>query len=103
MNTVSVRLVTIIAETILVADIKEDLQSLGASGFTMTEVKGEGSRHLHAGEIPGEKIKIECILEAKAAEKIMTHLAQKYFDHYSLIVYSQAVEVLRPEKFGKMT
>lgn len=92
-------LVTIVAERILAGQIRAEIQEQGANGITISEVKGEGNRHLNAGEVPGEKIKIECIVDATSARKIMQHIADKYFSNFSLIVYSQEVEILRSEKF----
>lgn len=92
-------LVTIVVEPILAAQIKNEIQEMGSSGITATDVQGEGSRHLHSGEIPGNKVKIECIVDAEMSENIMKHISDKYFGNYSLIVYSNEVDVLRAEKF----
>lgn len=101
MRTHKVVLVTVIAETILGARIKADIQEMGSSGITVTNVQGEGSRNLHAGEIPGEKIKMECIVDAPLAAKILEHISENYFDNFSVIAYTQEAEVLRAEKFRR--
>lgn len=95
------KLVTIIAEPILAKQIKAEIRVLGSSGVTSTEVSGEGDRNLNTGEVPGNKVKIECVVESKIALKIMEHISEKYFDHFSVITYSQDIEILRPEKFSK--
>lgn len=97
------KLVTIVTEPILANQIKSEIQEIGSSGVTTTEVSGEGNRHLNAGEVPGNKIKLECVVDPSLARKIMEHIAQKYFGNFSVITFSQDVEVLRPEKFHKST
>ncbi len=92
-------LVTVVAEPILASKIKTEILEEGSSGVTICEVSGEGSRNLHSGEIPGNKIKIECIVDSKTAERILKRVSDKYFGNFSLIVYTQEVEVLRSEKF----
>lgn len=99
METVSLKLVTIVAETVLAERITEDLKRLGAKGFTVTEARGEGSRHLRAGEIPGQNIKIESVVSEAVAARVVDHVAQAYFSHYATIVYVSDVGVVRGEKY----
>jgi nitrogen regulatory protein PII len=93
------KLVTIIYEPVLNSNLIDLIQSLGAKGFTLTEVRGEGSANRHSGEIPDSKIKLEIICSAEIASKIMNQIAETYFADYSLITYSTDISVLRPEKF----
>ena len=44
MQTVTLTLVTIIAEPVLEEMLTRELRHLGARGFTVTESRGEGSR-----------------------------------------------------------
>lgn len=99
MQTVSLKLVTVIAETVLADEITADLVALGAKGFTVTEARGEGSRHLRAGEIPGQNIKIESVMSERIATNAVNHIAQEYFSHYAVIVYVSDVAVVRGEKY----
>ncbi|MEI6231952.1 MAG: transcriptional regulator [Planctomycetota bacterium] len=99
MQTVSLKIVTIIAETVLADKIAGDLMRLGAKGYTVTEARGEGSRHLRAGEIPGQNIKIESVVSELVAARIVDHVAQEYFSHYAVIVYVSDVAVVRGEKY----
>ena len=101
MNFSKLKLVTIVVEPILANQIKDEIQEIGSSGVTTTEVQGEGTRNLHAGEVPGNKTKLECVVDPAFAKKVMEHIAEKYFGNFSVITYSQDVEVLRPEKFHK--
>ena len=69
------------------------------SAFTVTDVRGEGSRHLHAGELPGENVKIETIVNATVAESLLQHLSRVYFDNYAVITYVLDVAVIRGGKY----
>jgi len=99
MSTKSFRLVTIICEPVLSSAIIELIKSVGASGFTLTDVRGEGSGEKSSGEVPEEKLKIEIVADASLAGKIMGEIATVYFENYSIIVYSTEISILRPNKF----
>lgn len=93
------RLVTIISEPVVSKEIIALAKHLGASGFTSSDVRGEGSSDKSSGEVPDEKIKIEIVADSILAEKLMSEVAAQYFKNYSIIVYSSEIRVLRPEKF----
>jgi nitrogen regulatory protein P-II 2 len=99
MHTVNIKLVTIISEPVLVSSLISLTRSLGASGFTVTDVRGEGSAKKHGGEVPDAKVKIEIVADATLAERIMAEIAKGYFENYSMIVYATAIAVIRSEKF----
>jgi nitrogen regulatory protein PII len=99
MHTVKIKLVTIISETVLASSLIALTKSLGASGFTVTDVRGEGSAKKHGGEVPDAKVKIEIVADVPLAERIMTETARVFFENYSMIVYASDIEVIRPEKF----
>jgi nitrogen regulatory protein PII len=100
MGTVPLRLVTLVAESVLAEMLTEDLKRLGARGFTKTEAQGEGSRHLRAGEIPGHNVKIETVVTPAVADAILEHVAQTYFSDYAIIAYVSEVHVVRGEKYA---
>lgn len=100
MKLINFKLVTIICEPVLSSRIIEMSRNLGATGFTITEVKGQGNGERNGGEIPDSKLKIEIVLEPVASEKMMKILAEVYFENYSVITYAADISVLRPEKFG---
>ena len=99
MKLIHFKLVTIICEPGLKNSIVDLSQELGCTGFTITEVKGQGNGEKSGGEIPDEKLKIEIVLELQLAEKLMERLAASYFENYSVITYAADVSVLRPSKF----
>ena len=50
MPTVMLRKVTIVAEALLEDRMLRELRALGARGFTIAEVRGEGSRGIRASD-----------------------------------------------------
>ncbi len=99
MASVKFKLVTIICEPVLCAGLSSTIRSLGATGFTITDVRGEGSGEKSSGEVPNEKIKVEVIADAELSETIMAAIANAYFENYSLIVYATDIQIIRQEKF----
>lgn len=102
MKFISFKLVTIICEPVLRSSILTLSQELGATGFTVTEVRGQGNGEKSSGEIPDLKSKIEIVAEPKLALEIMRALAEKFFENYSLITYAADISILRPEKFERV-
>lgn len=93
------KLVTIIAEPVLEQRITQELRTLGATGFTVVEGRGEGSRGIHAAEIPGNNVRIETIVPASVADRIVEHVAATYFTDYEVIAYLADVAVVRGDKY----
>jgi nitrogen regulatory protein P-II 2 len=93
------KLVTIICEPVLLSRILTLTKELGATGFTVTEVTGEGSGEKRSGEIPSSKAKIEVVAEPEVAQTMMENLAERFFKNYAVITYSSDISVFRPEKF----
>lgn len=96
---IHLRKVTIIAERVLRDDLLELLKRHGATGWTLTAVEGEGSRGIRASEWEGRSAQIDTLVSVPAADAIMDEIGSKYFDDWSVIVYSTDVEVLRGEKY----
>jgi len=99
MHTVILKLITVVAEAVLAERLVADLKSLGAKGHTLTESRGEGSRHLRAGERPGDNVKIESVVSEAVAEVVVAHIAREYFSNYAVIVYVTDVAVVRGDKY----
>lgn len=99
MANVNFKLVTVICEPVLLSSLVSTIRALGATGFTMSDVRGEGSGEKSSGEVPNEKIKIEVVADTELSQKIMAEIARVYFANYSLIVYASEIQVIRQEKF----
>ena len=100
MQTVPYRLVTIIAERVVRDRLLAAVHRLGATGHTVTDVRGEGARGGRSTTREGASVKIETIVTPDVAERIAAHVAERYFEHFSVIVYLQDVEVLRGSKYA---
>jgi nitrogen regulatory protein P-II 2 len=99
MNTTLLKMVVIVAEPVLEARLVAQLLAMGATGFTIVEGRGEGSRHGHATDLPGVNIRIETIVQPALADRILEQIADDYFAHYSLIAYVVDVAVARAAKY----
>lgn len=93
------KLVTIISERILQDRLLREIREIGARGFTVTDAVGEGSRGVRASEWEGHNIKIETLVSAEVADRIVEHVAGRYFQFHAVITYTQTVEVVRGEKY----
>ncbi|RMD72859.1 MAG: transcriptional regulator [Chloroflexi bacterium] len=99
MELTTVKLVTIITEAVLEERILRELRQLGARGYTVGEVRGEGTRGVHASEWEGKSLRIETLVVPEVAEQILQHLANAYFPHFAVIAYMTDVQVVRGDKF----
>jgi nitrogen regulatory protein PII len=99
MDTVPLKLVTIVAEPVLEEQLTGELKRLGARGYTVTETRGEGSRGIRASELPGESIRIESVVSAPVADRVLAHVSRHYFPNYAVIAYVSTVEVVRGDKY----
>ncbi|MBX7143698.1 MAG: transcriptional regulator [Oligoflexia bacterium] len=99
MKLTNLKLVTIITEAVLEEQVIRELKSLGAKGYTVVASHGEGSRGMRAGELPGQNIRIETLVGADVAHKIMEHISAHYFKHYAIVCYISDAAVLRGEKY----
>ena len=93
------RMVTIVAETILEERICQQVLALGASGYTACESRGSGSFGRNAGEIPGVNVRMEFVVEEQVAEKIVSFISREYFSNYSIICLLSDVYVVREAKY----
>ena len=100
MQTVPYRLVTIVAERSVRDRLLNAVHRLGATGHTLQDVQGEGARGLHNATWERPSVKIEIVTTAEVAQRIAEHVAETYFQHHSVIVYLQDVEVLRGSKYA---
>jgi nitrogen regulatory protein PII len=99
MPLVTLRLVTIITERVLEERIKRELRTLGARGYTLTNVAGDGQRGVRSTDWEGRNLKIETVVAPEVAERILDHVAERYFEHYAVIAYVQSVDVKRGDKY----
>ena len=97
------RLVTIVGESVIMDDIAEKGLELGATGYTLSEVVGEGARSARNAAIAsGDKtMKLEFVVPSEVAVDILTHVSHEYFEHYAVIAWLSDVQVVRGQQYVK--
>lgn len=93
------RLIVIVAESALRTRLIEDIKRLGASGYTETDSRGEGSRGQRTTEWEGQNVRLEALVAPETAEKIAARVQETYLPHYAIVMWVQDVQVLRAEKY----
>ncbi|MEM8556442.1 MAG: DUF3240 family protein [Bacteroidota bacterium] len=97
--------ISIVTEKLNEPQIEQLIEQAGAKGYTVFEGSGKGSHGVRAGSRPSvvgafALVKIEVIVaDRETADAIVEQVASTYFNNYSGIVYTEAVEILRLEKF----
>ncbi len=94
------KLLTIVTEAVLETDLAELLPSLGASGYTIVNARGKGSRGIRdAGWSTDSNIRVEVICDGVLAEKIAAYMQDHYYRDFAMVLYVSDVGIMRPEKF----
>lgn len=95
------KLVTVVGETVIMDDIAKEGIELGASGYTLTEVIGQGSRSTRNVIVTGSSktMKVEFVVSMEIAERILKHVSHQYFEHYACIAWLADVQVVRGETY----
>jgi nitrogen regulatory protein PII len=94
------KLVTIICEALAREPLKRLLAEVGARGYTLFTVEGEGSQGRRAAEMPEfANIQVEIVLQPAAAEKLLARLEEEFFSKFAMVAYESDIRVLRREKF----
>jgi len=95
----SLKLITIVAETVLRDRLPRRLLEWGATGFTVCASHGRGSRGTRTGDVPGESVRIEVIVDGEAADRILAGIRDLYFENYAVIAWVTDVQVVRGDKY----
>jgi nitrogen regulatory protein P-II 2 len=95
----SLKLITIIGESVLESRLLGELKQLGAKGYTVTSAHGEGSRGVRAGELPGDDVRIETIVSPVVADRILSHVATNYFANYAVVAFVSDIGVVRGDRY----
>lgn len=96
------KIVSVVGETVIMEDIAEKAMKLGATGYTMTEVSGRGSRSArNVAVVTGgpKTMKVEFVVPMIVAEKILSHVSHNYFEHYACIAWLSDVQVVRGHEY----
>lgn len=94
------KLVTIVCESYAREAVTKLLQEVGAHGWTLFDVEGDGSQGKRPADIREfANIQIEAVVQPEVSEKLLEHLAKDFFPRYAMIAFESDVRVLRREKF----
>ena len=94
------KLVTIVCEAHAREAVTKLLREVGAHGYTLFAVEGDGSRGKRPGDIPEfANIQIEVVVSPAVADTLLTRLEKEFFPRYAMIAFECDVRVLRKEKF----
>lgn len=100
MLTHEMKMITIITESILEHGLLEDIERLGAKGYTIENVRGKGHRGVRHGDWSSDSnIRVEIVCDLKTADDIADHLKEAYYKDYAMMLFLSDVKVLRSEKF----
>ncbi|WAL60929.1 P-II family nitrogen regulator [Thermocoleostomius sinensis] len=95
----------IVTEKVLLKQIAKIIDKAGATGYTVVEAGGKGSRNVRSSGQPTvsdsfSNIKIEVLTASRdIAVKISDEVAVQFFDDYSGIAYICEAEVLHAHTF----
>jgi len=93
-------LITVITESALERQLIDDLSKLGVQGWTISDVRGQGSKGARSGDWDQSgNIRLEVICEEQKAKEILRHLKEAYYDNFAMIAFLADVSVLREGKF----
>jgi len=100
MTTHPMKLVTIVCEAYARAAVTKLLHAVGARGYTVFTVEGDGSRGRREADIPDlANIQIEVIVPPEVAHTLLARLEKEFFPRYAMIAFESDVRVLRHDKF----
>jgi len=94
------KLVTVVCETALERPVLDALREGGAKGYTLTDVRGGGTRGERSGDWEGGRsVEIKVLCDEPTAQRIVDILFERYSADYAMTIWVTAASVARPEKF----
>jgi nitrogen regulatory protein P-II 2 len=99
METTERQLLTIIAEAVLEQKLIDDVKRLGARGYSVGHVRGEGATGRRTMDWEGPSVRLETVVTEAVAHAILDHLSVDYFPHYAAVAWLTPVRVARPDRY----
>ncbi len=100
MTTHPAKLVTINCEALAREPLKKLLTEVGAHGYTLFTVEGEGSKGRRTAEIQEfANIQVEVILTDAVSQRLLARLENEFFPKFAMVAYEREIRVLRAQKF----
>jgi nitrogen regulatory protein P-II 2 len=99
MDTTERRILTVIAEAAVESRLISDIKRLGAKGYSIGHVRGEGTTGSRLHDLNGPSVRLETVVTDVVAEAILEHLAAEYFDRFAVVAWVAPAQVMRPGRF----
>jgi nitrogen regulatory protein P-II 2 len=94
------KLVSIVCEALAREALERLLAEVGAHGFTVFRVEGQGAKGARLGEMEEfSNVQFEVIVPPEVASNLLERLGREFFPRYAMVAYESDIRVLRPEKF----
>lgn len=90
---------TVIAEAAVESRLIEDVKRLGAKGYSVGHVRGEGTTGRHLQDLNGPSVRLETIVTVDVAKVILEHLAVEYSGRFAVVAWVTPSHVLRADRF----
>jgi nitrogen regulatory protein P-II 2 len=99
MDTTERRVLTVIAEAAVESRLIADIKRLGAKGYSIGHVRGEGTTGSRLHDLNGPSVRLETVVTDAVAEAILEHLAAEYFERFAVVAWVAPAQVMRPGRF----
>jgi nitrogen regulatory protein P-II 2 len=93
------QVLTIVAEAAVESRLVRDVKALGAKGYSVGHVRGEGSTSSDLQDLNGPSVRLETVVTGAVAEAILAHLADHYFGRFAVVAWLTPARVMRPDRF----
>jgi len=90
--------VTIVTEESLKVTLLKKIIELGATGYTVNEVQGYGSRGARSDQF-GSNVQVQLVCPESVAFAILTYVSHNFFEHYACIAWTSDVQVVRGARY----
>jgi nitrogen regulatory protein P-II 2 len=100
MKTQARKLLVVIGEAALERLLVDEVRRLGASGYTVSDVRGEGGHGSRDANWEGDRsIELKVICDEGLAQALAGQIIERYARDYSLSLYIGDIEVFRGDKY----
>ncbi len=100
MSTHPAKLVTIICEALAREPLQKLLTEVGAHGYTLFTVEGQGNQGRRTADIQEfANIQVEVIVPQAVATVLLERLEKEFFATFAMVAYETDIRVVRAQKF----
>ena len=89
------KVLTIITESIIEQKLVKCLKELGATGYTIEQVRGEGKRGIRRSDWDqAGSIRLQIVCDEQLADKVSAYLTENYLDSYAMFIFMFDSEII---------